>query len=350
MPSDSNLTLANAFESPIKLAQFHVLLVLAKSLQGRLRKLWLKTEDCYPTDFVQMVGTFAERFGAEIGGVKTVDEALRIWDQACLSGRVKYLPRSASQELKQVRKNLASDVGQTSGLLDYLVRLNHRAHAWIHTLLSAHQLGALLSPAPAPLRVDYDENALQYCFSTARTEYVIQWSFQPVQHSVWAALGAERAFEHEYFSHLVPRNELLSDLVREGWLVEALADEHRNTDKDREQSKADYLVSNQLTRELAKHVENLPENMENIKAKLQQLVTAFSFRTLANRVRSCSEIAFWKITRDTLRMPCSEDGARLVDDLFWKLNYLPNDNLRQVLQGSSRSIEEMSVAVRKLLT
>ncbi len=347
MPPDSNLTLANDFESPDILARLHALLVLAKSLQAHLRKLWLKTRDCYPADFLQVVGTFAERFGAEIGRVTDVHDLIGIWDQACLSGMIKYLPRGASRELKEIRESLASDVRQPSGSLGYLVCLNHRAHAWIQTLLSAHQLEAFLSPAPAPVRVDYDPNVWQYCVSSVRTENLIQWSFQPVQHSLWAALGAERVFEHEYFSHLVPRNEFLSDLVREGWLVEALADEHRNADKDREQSKADQVIWNQLTRQLAKHAENLPEH---IRAKLQPLVThASSFRTIANRVRLCSEAAFWNITREILRMSRGQAPASQVDHLLWELNYLSNNNLRQVLggTGSEKTIEEISHAVHK---
>jgi hypothetical protein len=66
-----------------------------------------------------------------------------------------------------------------------------------------------------PMRVHYDPKGDDYCASSSIFANEIGWNLQLVERSLFGALSLEMLFEHEYLSHMLPRNNFLSKNVRE---------------------------------------------------------------------------------------------------------------------------------------
>ena len=79
---------------------------------------------------------------------------------------------------------------------------------------------------PVRLSIQYDPKGGQAHASSVRGTREIRWAFQLEKYSLWAALVADRIFEHEYFCHLLPVNTHLAAEIREGFLDGVLQFEH----------------------------------------------------------------------------------------------------------------------------
>jgi hypothetical protein len=129
-----------------------------------------------------------------------------------------------------------------------------------------------------------------------------------------------RILEHEYFSHLMPRNQHLSNGVREIVLVEVLKEEHRNDPNfSREAMKLDDWF--RIALELHSY-RNPQTNREELR----------DFEEVAVRLRRKSVANFWKMTAEILRLPSSQGNADAVDRVLTALRTLPDEDFDLLTQ------------------
>jgi hypothetical protein len=185
-----------------------------------------------------------------------------------------------------------------------------------------HRLGAedLLDAEPIPIRISWDQYGVRASASSSRTAREITWTFQHFARALWSALAAEPVLQHEYLSHLVPRNPDLSSRVREGWLMEALMAEIRDGGPD-----------GQLDLRLLKYLrERLGADPE-----LGDLAAYGSLGLLDTAVfiRIRNPALFWGVTREMLAMEPGAEAARQVDEVLRELEAKRDQELCAIFES-----------------
>jgi hypothetical protein len=214
------------FDSPLQKTQAEVLFLLV----GGLRKFWL---ELYATTrfsrgtWVAYVKDIVEDFCKEINGVEGVSgvscrsDATDLWSRFQRAGLVKRAPSEVRSVFDQVRGEIEKRLREDTDPLLYLVESNTKACAAVSELLRNLGIKDLTVPEARLLIVRAEED-MPPLASTYCGKGPIHWTFQHQPRTFWAALAAQSVLEHEYLSHLVPRSQSLSQMVRENWLVAVL--------------------------------------------------------------------------------------------------------------------------------
>jgi hypothetical protein len=249
----------------------------------------------------------SDAFEAQIGYVSRPGQVLDIWRSFTASVPISGVSKSARSALDGIGTELEERLRAGLDPLSYLVEANGLAHHRIRLLL--RRLGAeeLLAAEPAPITVSLDRYGTRASASSSRTGNQISWAFQRSARAFWAALAVEPVLQHEYLSHLAPRNPWLSFQVREGWLMELLVTEVRNSG----------LPESEIDLRLLKYLrERLGADPE-----LGDLAAygSLGLRDTALLMLSRNSALFWRLTKEMLVMEPSEEGARRADDLLQKL-------------------------------
>jgi hypothetical protein len=270
----------------------------------------------------QVVKELAETFARELHkkNITNITQAVNVWQQFTFSGTFDAVSDAGKKEFAKVEQQIAADATSANAGIGETILwdANLQAADWIKKRILPH-LGKMAFAA-APLVIDYDELGTQFCASSSPLRREIHWTLQPFEHSLLGAMVVPRILEHEYFSHLMPRNQHLSNGVREIVLVEVLKEEHRNDPNfSREAMKLDDWF--RIALELHSY-RNPQTNREELR----------DFEEVAVRLRRKSVANFWKMTAEILRLPSSQGNADAVDRVLTALRTLPDEDFDLLTQ------------------
>jgi hypothetical protein len=293
----------NLKNTPALRARLDILFLLAGSLHRHRRALFSASQAApvqYP--WIKYVADLAHAFGSQIEYAGQRDDVLLIWEVFEDLLYVRKSKPDVQAALGLVRSEIAERLRAGADPLAYLSAANERAHAKMKSLFRDRGFAATRLPAdPAPVRISWSAFSGQSCASSSQLANEIGWAFQPHPLAFWGALIAEPVFQHEYLSHLAPRNPKLSSQVREGWLMEVLMGEiHRDPSPERPFDVGALMF---------------------FRDRLEQLLgedrfTAYStpgLREAAAAMRLREPERFWEVTRDMLEMAPGAAGAARVD-------------------------------------
>ncbi|WP_263385814.1 hypothetical protein [Granulicella arctica] len=317
MSSTSSIVFESVFRAPIVRAQFDVLLVLADAMAPSLADLY----DVAPSNWNSVVTAAAEALATQTPKVKSIADAISIWDRVLNDLGVANLTPAAIQVLSSITERLKLRVAGSTGGESRLEESRKAAVDWIRALGNRRGLTDLANAVEYRIRVHYDAKGDDYCASSSLIENEIGWSLQLVERALYAALILEMLFEHEYLSHMLPRNLYLSKNVREIWLSAALYWEFVNHSGDRSSKHVQEFLWEKFRRELNMHFD--PKN--------QAFFGPWKIDKLAERIYFSSPEIFWDITGAILECSDCRQNADTVDLFFKRLLLLNSAELRAAL-------------------
>jgi hypothetical protein len=153
--------------------------------------------------------------------------------------------------------------------------------------------------AEYPIRVHYNPGGDDYCASSSLFANEIGWNLQLVERALYGALILDMLFEHEYLSHMLPRNTFLSRNVQEIWLSAALFWESVELPGDPAEKHVQEALWEFFRRELNKHFD--PKNL--------QFFGPWKLDHLAEQIYFFSPEIFWDITKGILECTDDRDNA-----------------------------------------
>ena len=270
--------------------------------------------------------------------ITSIVHANDVWNQFMANGVVRDLGTTGKKAINDAGdKVLADAIPGNAGIgTDILWDANIRAENWIRNRILPHMDSTEF--AIAPLVIDFDEAGTQFCASSSPLLREIHWTLHPFEHSLFGAMVAPRVLEHEYVSHLIPRNQYLSKGVREVWLVETFEEEHRN---DTAQDVAEMKLQTWFRLLLEQHFIQIGH------------INQFSvqdFEEVAVRIRRKSPPDFWKMTSEILSLRNSKRAAEIVDRVLKMLRSSPDtivDALTVPWRGFPACLEMARSIVRK---
>jgi hypothetical protein len=253
--------------------------------------------------------------------ITDITDALGVWRAFVSDPEVRRLPGPSSRIIRAMGQRVATDaVSANAGMgRQILWAANLQAERWIAGNLLPHLSGIQIDPAP--LVIDYDEAGTKFCAFTSPLRGEIHWTLQPFRHSLFGTTVVSRVLEHEYLSHLIPLNQQLSKGVREVFLVETLAEEHRN---DPKQNAANGRAESKLDVWFRYLLEE-----HSYKAGQFSRVELRDYEGVATRLRLRSKVDFWKMTGEILDLPDNGD-ADSVDKVIKALRAMPDEDAHQV--------------------
>lgn len=301
------------FGSPIVRAQFDVLLLLADAMAPSLPDLYKVA-----VNWQRVVATAAEALANQTTKVHTVADVIAIWNLVLIDLDMARLVPAAAMVLDSITKRL-----QAAVLLpfngEYRLTVTHAAAvAWIRDLGARRGLADLEHARQYPLHVHYDPKGNDYCASSSLFANEIGWNLQLVERSLCGALILDMLFEHEYLSHILPKNSYLSKSVREIWLSAALYWEAKSLPGDRATKKVQEFIWEKFRRDLGRHFD--PKDIE--------FFGPLEIDHLARDIFSSSPEIFWDITKAILECADTKRNADFVDSLVQQLLDLTPDELR----------------------
>jgi hypothetical protein len=307
------IKLESPFQAPIVRAQFDVLLVLADAMAPLLPDLYQVAGNWH-----RVVAAAAEALANQTAKVRTVADAMPIWNRVLIDLDVARLSPAAAMVLDSITRRLEAAVLLPYDGEDRLAATHAAAVSWIRDLGVRRGLSDLEHARQYPLRAHYDPNGIDYCASSSLYANEIGWNLQLVERSLYGALILDMLFEHEYLSHMLPRNSFLSKSVREIWLSAALYWEAKSLAGDRATKKVQEFIWEKFRRELGRHFD--PKDLE--------FFGPLEIDNLARNIYSSSPGIFWDISKAILECADTKKNADLVDSLFQQLLYLTPDELR----------------------
>jgi len=313
-------TLNSDFEAPALKAKLEILVLLADSLRPQRRTLDAAS------DWHKYIVGLAQEFEKQVGEADRREHVINIWQSFTSSILISRAPNSVKSAFKKAHEVISTRIGRGLDPLEYLATANERAHTWMLDLLSKRGLKDLLSSQPVAMSVFWDQAGRCPIASSSRLEGEIVWAFQPYAHSLWGALVADHVIAHEYLSHLVPRNLSPWRKVREGWLMELLLSEIRNSSS--EERRFDLFALEHLQRRPVEAFDSY---------------ALYSVRAVADVFLSHTPDLFWRLTGEILRLDDGEERAQQVEDLIQKLADLRLDELKtEILSRADWSLEGLS--------
>jgi hypothetical protein len=314
-----SIKLDSVFQAPIVRAQFDLLLVLAGAMAPSLPDLYQVA-----SNWNKVVGIAAEALTSQTAKVKTIGDAIAIWDRVLGDLDVARMPAPAAAVLNAVTERLETAIQEADAGLNRLADSHAAAVLWIRNLGARRGLADLSHAMVYPMRIHYDPKGDDYCASSSLFANEIGWNLQLVERALYGALILDMLFEHEYLSHMLPRNSFLSRNVREIWLSSALYWEAKSLPGDRAGKKVQEFLWEKFRRELGRHFD--PKDIE--------FFGPLEIDNLARDIYSSSPGTFWEITKAILECADTKDNADLVDNLFRRLLYLTPDELRAGLDSA----------------
>jgi hypothetical protein len=253
--------------------------------------------------------------------ITDITHARGVWASFIADPAVKRLPGPSSLTIRAMGRRVAADaVSANAGTgRQILWAANLRARRWIVERFLPHLSGVNFDPAPVV--IDYDEVGTQFCAFTSPLRGEIHWTLQPFRHSLFGATVVSRILEHEYLSHLIPRNQQLSKGIREVFLVETLEEEHRDdTKQDARNRNAESKLDVWFRDLLEQHSYHMGQSNR---------VELRDYKGVATWLRRKSKPDFWKMTSEILYLPEGGD-AELVDKVIKALSACPDDEAGQL--------------------
>jgi len=309
----SSITLDSVFQAPIVRAQFDVLLVLADAMDPSLPDLYQTS-----TNWHRGVAAAAEALASQTANVRTMTDAIAIWSRVLIDlGVARYTP-AAVAVLDTITERLQAAVLVEDGGLNRLAATHEAAVLWIRDLGVRRGLVDLEQATIYSIRAHYDPKGNDYCASSSIFANEIGWNLQLVERALYGALILDMLFEHEYLSHMLPRNSYLSKSVREVWLSAVLYWESKSLPGDLARKKVQQHLWEKFRRELGRHFD--PKDIE--------FFGPLEVDNLARVIYSSSPDTFWDITKTILECADTKRNAYLVDALFDHLLSLAPDELR----------------------
>ena len=253
--------------------------------------------------------------------ITDITHARGVWASFTADPAVKKLAGPSSRVIRTMGQRVAADATSANAGMgaQILWAANLQARRWIVDCFLPHVSGVKFNPAPVV--IDYDETGRQFCASSSPLRGEIHWALQPFRHSLFGAMVVAHILEHEYVSHLIPRNQHLSKGVQEVFLVETLEEEHRNDiQQDARNRNAEMKLDGWFRHLLEEHSCHLGQSN---RAELRD------FKGVATRMRLKSKSDFWKMTSEILHLPEGGD-AELVDKVIKALSARPDDEAGQL--------------------
>lgn len=304
------------FQAPIVRAQFDVLLVLAECVAPSLPALAQVA-----ADWQTVVSLAAEALASQTPNVKSVAHAVPIWNRVMIDLGVAGLTSDAKAILESITQRLAAAVLVPFVGEQRILPMHTAAVAWIKDLGVRRGIAVLQQATMYPIRVHYNPDGNDYCASSSLFANEIGWNLQLVERALYGALILDMLFEHEYLSHMLPRNNFLSKDVREMWLSSALFWESVGLPGNDGEKHVREVLWEKFRRELNKHFD--PKNLRFYGPwKLDQLVEKIYF---------LSAETFWAITKTILECADGRDNAKTIDAFLRELLALPPGKLRDGL-------------------
>jgi len=317
-----DVTFAPQSDLPAVHACVDVLLLIGRAMQLHFPDL-LRGQEALPPAWDDVLGVLSGILFREMRAkhITDITHAVDIWNEFAASRTVRLLGKTGSKAIHDAGQKIMEDaVAANAGIGPTILwEANQRAMGWITAQIVPH-LGDIAFGI-APLVIDYDETGKQFCASSSPLLWEIHWTLQPVEHSLFGAMVLSRVLEHEYFSHLMPRNQHLSQGVREVLLVETLQEEHRNDDQGDPGKEAETQLTDWFRILLEQH---FYRNGQASRAEMR------NFETLALRLRRKSETAFWAMTSEIVRRAGGEADATVMDRVLKLLRRSPDGMVDQL--------------------
>ena len=314
MPVKQDVSFAPECDSSAVRACVDVLLLIATAVRLHFPALLSGQEADEPPPWHEALRVLANILFQEMRAkrITSIIHANNVWNQFTANGVVGALGPTGKKAINDAgARVLAEAIPGNAGVgTNILWDANIRAERWIRSRILPHVDATPFSVAP--LVIDFDEAGTQFCASSLRLVWQIHWTLQPFEHSLFGAMVASRVLEHEYFSHLLPRNQHLSKGVREVWLMETLEEEHRN---DAVQDVADMKLQAWFRLLLEQHFIQIGH------------INQFSlqdFEEVAVRIRRKSPTDFWKMTAEILSLRNNKRAADIVDGVLKLLRSSPD--------------------------
>jgi hypothetical protein len=290
-----------------------VLFALAEVIGSSLPELYRSA-----TNWNYVVVAAAESLTSQFEKVQVTADATSIWGRVLLDLDVKRLNKSAAAVTNSITQQLEAAVTSTSSYdgANYLTAKHAQAVQWIREVGVRRGLVDFQNTTTFPIRAHYNPKGNDYCASSSLFVGEIGWNLQLVERSLYGALILEMLFEHEYLSHMLPRNNHLSKNVREVWLSAALFWEHDNEPIDQATRQVRAFLWERFRRELGRFFD--PKDIE--------FFGPLKLDHVAERIRFFSEEIFWDITKAILECPDTKENV--VDRLLRQLTDLSPQELR----------------------
>lgn len=303
------------FQAPIVRAQFDVLLALAEVIGPSLPDLYRSA-----TNWNYVVVAAVDSLTSQFAHVQVTADATAIWGRVILDLGVQRLNKPAAAVVQSITQQLSAAVSFPSLYdgADYLTAKHEHAVQWLRELGVRRGLVDFGNATVFPIRAHYNPKGNDYCASSSLFVGEIGWNLQLVERALYGALILEILFEHEYMSHMLPRNSHLSKSVREVWLSSALFWEHDNEPGDQATRQVRSFLWERFRRELGKFFD--PKDLE--------FFGPLNLDHVAERIRYYSESTFWDITKAILECPDTKDNAVVIDFLLRELVNLSSQELK----------------------
>ena len=197
----------------------------------------------------------------------------------------------------------------TSGV-SYLIEANERAARRVAKLEVNRLRRPQAATVPVRVSIHFDPKGEQPHAYSVRGTSEIRWALQLEEYSLWAALVADRVFEHEYFCHLLPINTHLSIDVREGFLDGVLQYEHAlqataDTEEALAESRWNYAL-HKFRDDLWDHFSEAPDENH------------WKLRNLAQNPQG-KDKSYWPLVASILDHPDGAAGAKEVKDALFRM-------------------------------
>lgn len=313
MAQNAPIQFESVFVAPIVRAQFDVLHVLAEAIAPSLADLYRAA-----TNWNRVVVATAESFARQIHKVLTVEDATAIWGQVLLDLDVQRLARPAAAVVASITARLEAAIAGSYDGGDHLVARHEAGVQWIRELGVRYGLAAFENSPIYRVRAHYNPDGDDYCASSSLFANEIGWNLQLVERSLYGTLILEMLFEHEYLSHMLPKNNFLSKNVREIWLSAALYWEHVHQAGDPATKQVKKFLWEKFRRELGRYFD--PKDLE--------FFGPLELDKLAEQIRFSSEEIFWDITKPILECADKRENALLIDGLLRRLLALTPQELK----------------------
>jgi hypothetical protein len=304
LAGNARIQFESVFVAPIVRAQFDVLHLLAEAIAPSLPDLYRAA-----TNWHRVVVATGESFARQIRKVLAAEDAAAIWGQVLLDLDVQRLAPPAAAVVASITARLEAAIAGSYDGGDHLLARHEAAVQWIRELGIRYQLAAFEGAPIYPVRAHYNPDGDDYCASSSLFANEIGWNLQLVERSLYGTLILEMLFEHEYFSHMLPKNNFLSKNVREIWLSAALYWEHVHQGGDPAAKQVKKFLWEKFRRELGRHFD--PNDLE--------FFGPLELDKLAEHVRLLSEDIFWDITKTILECADKRENAWHIDGLLQRL-------------------------------
>jgi hypothetical protein len=316
--------LAKNFDT-LDTAQAEVLFLIAGSLSSFWDLLFRATR-LYKGTWVQYVEGVAGLLKSQEGGISTRAQASDLWHIFEVSLLVKNSPEEVRSVVRRAGEDLAKKLQSETDPFLYLEECNARACVAVRELLD--KLGVEdRGIEVVPLNILLDQEGKAPVAATSSLEREINWTLDRRPRSLFAAVAAQSVLEHEYLSHLAPRSDALTPLVREEWLMALLLFDIR----DRNANDAAFSAVYYLWRNLNALGE----------------VTRPELSLAAAKMEYAHYDLYIRFNREILNLPSDKAAAARLDEVVDYIGNASEDDLRRLFTGPTGTLFNMWKEVQR---